>query len=757
MEGISLSRKSSGRSTTSSMQQPRERPDSVQIFAKSLFGRRAKSRRDTSSPSSSGSSIYSSDVVEPLPPPPTSAAAKETGLGIFGRRRNTLKTEAAAAEAAAVSKKYQISGPYNFQHMTQNNANDSSEMRRGSALSSVLEFNELRAPLPHGMDLPRGRNPSSIGQPYGMAAEALHSPEQGEDGEDLLRTESRTRIHYNRPPPAMLNQTSPRRLMMQRAQSQDQLRAGNPPPRPPRSPIEPAHAHSSSLASQRISSHMSVQQDSPDELVRPHTGVGFHHREPSGFPWGATSPSRTSHKFSLSIDEEIAPDQILPRVCSPADDMNWPLPTPSLPSSCETALAGVPEECEQGGEPRHNRESVISNSSLRASQSVPMLRQFSLAQSPRSQRPASGASETLGRFDLTAAQRALRAALLEKEDTGAVLRDSWEDDIDWCYEHEAEADCDFAWDRSSLELERDLRADSAIPAEAGRPVKPNVEVTPAMLNPGRFDNTPSLSPCSQVSSATVHEAITPTHFQSSRASNFSLPRPESRQTRPYLHARKSSDASSFRESQGFTLSPSLLIPPDFQQQMTVHETERRHHLSLSVPYEEPMLTMDKSALFVYPRTSASTTGSGTNDTDRSSMSERHISTTSASTDFTRLTMSTTSLDMETYLPKPDQEVVSSPPVEEAAPVVHARAKSQGTVMPSLPETEEAAFDPSLLRRGDATHASDPNLLSLATKPQAKSNNPLTARRRARTTSLSTPPPPGQYALFPSVQTPGNRI
>jgi hypothetical protein len=192
--------------------------------------------------------------------------------------------------------------------------------------------------------------------------------------------------------------------------------------------------------------------------------------------------------------------------------------------------------------------------------------------------------------------------------------------------------------------------------------------------------------------------------------------------------------------------------------MAAHETERRHHLPFQVPYEEPILTMDKSALFVYPRTSASTTASGTNETDRSSMSERHISTTSASTDFTRLTMSTTSLDMENYLTKPDQEAIPPPSVEEVASVIHARAKSQGTIMPSLPETEEAAFDPSLLRRGDATHASDPNLLSLASKPQAKSNSPLSnARRRARTTSLSTPPPPGQYALFPSVPMSGNRI
>jgi hypothetical protein len=41
----------------------------------------------------------------------------------------------------------------------------------------------------------------------------------------------------------------------------------------------------------------------------------------------------------------------------------------------------------------------------------------------------------------------------------------------------------------------------------------------------------------------------------------------------------------------------------------------------------------------------------------------------------------------------------------------------------------------------------------------KAKGPLqqAKRGRSRTTSLSTPPPPNQYALFPSVQLSGNRI
>lgn len=732
-EGLTLSRKSSGRSTTTSSMQPRERPDSVQIFGKTLFNRRGKSR---SALSSSGSSIYAPDVPEPMPPPPTWPPAKESsGLNIFGRRRTTSKPEAAAAaEAVAAQRKYQISGPYNFQHMTHSNTD--------------------HAPV---ADLPRGRNPDDLHHYADYSSEALSIPEEDEFDEFMFRKESKARIHNIRPPSAMHNQTSPQRLTMQRARSEDQLRGGLPPPRPPRSPIQPEYAYSPPVPPPRGSSHMSTTYDGSDEFDnRPQTSGGFRHPRPFGFPAEATSPPATSYGFSPSLDADLSLDHRDSRVGSPPDDSNWPLP---CPTSYEKALPGVPEEDENAILTRHNRASVTSISSLRASQSVPLMRQLSLSQSPKSQRPPSGASETLGRFDLLAAQRALRAALVERDESEVVCRDSWEDDIDYCYEHEAEADCDFAWERPSLDdISRNMGAESITPVEVDRQLNPSVEVSPAILSPGQFDDVPSLSPCSRVSTATLHEAITPTGLLAPRTSNFSLPRAESRQSRPYLHDRKASDASSFRESHGFTLSPSLLIPIDFQQQMLAHEAEERHNLSFTVPYEEPMLTMDKSTLLIYPRTSASTTGSGSNDTDRSSSSERHISTTSASTDFTRLTMSTSSLDIENFIPMPEiDDVPAPPPVEEERPPFHARAKSQGNFMPSLPESEEAAFDPSLLRRGDATHASDPNLLSLASKAPAKSQGPLLTRRRARTTSLSTPPPPGQYALFPSVQMSGNRI
>lgn len=738
-EGVALSRKSSGRSTASSRPPARERPESVQIFGKTIFNRRGKLRRDSSAQSSSASSLYSAETNETMSPPAGAVPAKESGAKrIFGRRR-TLKSEA-AADPTADDRKYQISGPYNFQHVTHSNNHRTPDPQRRCRMGSVAEYGTWSADASYeALPLSAGAGPVPF---------------------------------LNRPPSFMPQQSQ--RRMLQHTVSQEQLHL--PPPRPPRSPFEPEHAAHAPSPPPRISSRVSMRYDGFDplataEVERPKTGGGFRHPRPFGLAGGPSSPPATS-----------------PGTAIPADDSNWPLPCPGSP--IYEKLAGVPEEEDENAPPgRPSRASVASNSSLRASQSVPLLRQMTLTRGPDSPglpRPPSAASDTLGRFDLLAAQRALKAALTEGNGTDEVERESWEDDIDWCYEHEAEANCDFAWDRPSLDISRD--GDTVTPVEGDLRPNPRVDVSPAMLTPGQFD-VPALSPCSQASPTTAQEAITPTVPSPPKASNFSLPKRDGTQAQRFLHARKPSDASSFKESHGFTLSPSLLIPTDYREQMQAHEAEKLgpHRLSYQVPYEEPTLTMDKSALFVYPRTSASTTGSAS--TDRSQYSERHISTTSASTDFTRLTMSTTSLDIENLIiPKQQQQQqpdaadsttsTPTPPAaphqlgDEAAalPAVHARAKSHGAIMPSLSETEEMLDEPGPLRRD--LSASDLNLVRLAAAADSSNNNksptksptkrkdqPLLTRRRARTTSLSTPPlpPAGQYALFPSIQISGHRI
>ncbi|KAK4123752.1 hypothetical protein N657DRAFT_716946 [Parathielavia appendiculata] len=647
-EGKPLSRKSSGRSTSSSMPS-RDRPESVQIFGKTIFNRRGKLRRESSAQSSS-SSMYSTDAVvdTSLPPTHPSVPTRDSTIpSLFGLRRNHKQDQAADAQ-----RRLNISGPYNFQHV--------------------------------------GRSSSS-------------------------------------------------RRVLNRSQSQEQLGMSIPPPRPPRSPIDPSHPEGPLPPPRGSSSRMSARHERLDSLDRPQTSVSF--RSPQLYA-DPGSPPATSYGYTPAPDMGVIPEDAYGIAMDPQLDANWPLPCPNS-AAPEYTLPNVPEEDENNPAVKKSRASVASNSSLRGSQSVPMLRGLALRQADDSGRRPSDGSDTLGRFDMLAAQRALKAALTEGG--GALPREAWEDDIDYIYDHEAEADCDYEWGRPSFETSRD--GDTATPVDDhGRGIG-SCEASPAMLTPGQFD-VPALSPVSQLSSATAQEAITPTVVNNPKASNFSLPKVDSKNL---LHVRKTSDASSFKESHGFTLSPSLLIPMDYQQQMMACEAERQEASDFAFRHSgEHALNMDPSALLLRYRTSASTTGTLEST---SSAFDKHTSTASTSTDYSRLTASVTSLDMESCLPT--AEPLQRLPSLES----HGRVENK-TAMPPLPESEEVAQPPSR-RPHFKSRGSESNLGRLATDEpwpgKVKGFSAQARRGRSRTTSLSTPPPANQYALFPAVQLSGKQI
>ncbi|KAH6850217.1 hypothetical protein B0I37DRAFT_308170 [Chaetomium sp. MPI-CAGE-AT-0009] len=639
LDGKTLSRKSSGRSTSSSMPS-RERPDSVQIFGKTLFNRRPRMRRESSAQSSS-SSMYSTDAVADgaLPPAQTSAPSRDSTIpALFGLRRSIKPDQTAEAQ-----RRLNISGPYNFQHVVHTEREDALDSQHGSRATLKLE----------------------------------------------------------------------------------QLNLHIPPPRPPRSPVDQFAPNGIYVPPRGPSRVLGGRHERFDSIDRPYADPG--------------SPPATSYGYTPDMD--VIHEHAYSAPMSPHDDANWPLPCPSSTAS-EYTLPNVPEEDENAVATKKSRASVASNSSLRGSQSVPMLRALASRQNDDSDRRPSDASDTLGRFDMFAAQLALREALDENGD--ALPREAWEDDIDYCYDHEAEADCDYEWSRPSLETCRDNDTATLVD-DHGRGVE-SCGAYPARLAPGQFD-VPALSPVSQLSLATPQEAITPTVMNNPKASNFSLPRIDSKNL---LHVRKPSDASSFKESHGFTLSPSLLIPMDYQQQMLAFEAERQEASDFAFrPFDEPELNVDPSALLLRYRTSASTTGTIESN---SSAFDKHNSTASTSTDYTRLTASVSSLDMETCV-SPSEPLQRFPSFES-----HGRGESKAA-MPTLPESEVAAQPPTR-RPHFKSRGSESNLgrMTVDEPWPGKPKPSIFARRgRARTTSLSTPPPPNQYALFPQVQLSGNRI
>ncbi|KAL1844064.1 hypothetical protein VTJ49DRAFT_5815 [Mycothermus thermophilus] len=749
LEGRTISRNSSGRSTSSSMPS-RDRPDSVQIFGKTIFTRKVRTRHESGVQSSS-SSLYSTDAVIDPAIAPTSAQSgtnrDSTIPAIFNLRRN---------KESEAQRRPTISEPYNFRHTASRTGHD-----------YTLDAQP-----------PNPRRPSRQEDVHFADFSSDSLPLQGEQIVPASPELQQTAASRPRAQSVLKKNPSSSRRLLKRSQSQEHLRGGIPPPRPPRSPIDQSFSGAPAVPP-RGSSRTSTRHERFDSVDRPNTSMSI--RSPQ-LHSDAGSPPSTSYGLAQAPDMDAIPEHAydhapnLSRV-----DENWPLPSSgsATASASEQTLPNlIEDEDEDMGAARRSRASVASNSSLRGSQSVPMLR-------GSAGRRNSDASDTLGRFDLFAVQRALKEAVNESDNV--LPREAWEDDIDYCYDHAAEANCDYEWGRASFEDSRD--GDTATPGIDEQNVFgiASCEASPTMLTPAQFD-VPALSPVSQLSIATAHEAITPTGVVNPKAANFSLPRAESKKKPDLLHVPQPSDFESFRESQAF--SPSLLIPMDYQQQMLACEEERqdassdfalRHH------FDEPALNMDPSALFTRYRTSASTTG--TLESASSAFDNKHNSTASSSTDYTRLTASVSSLDgvepcppVATTAATSDTTTPATTPATE--PLQRFPSFEYGRpdiigAMPTLPESEVVDTTAGVDRRPSASSASRPtrpphfrsrgsesnlgrlagmdDLAPLKTPAATKSSSSILKRGRARTASLSTPPPPNQYALFPSVQLTGNRI
>ncbi|OBT52617.1 hypothetical protein VE04_06028 [Pseudogymnoascus sp. 24MN13] len=155
---------------------------------------------------------------------------------------------------------------------------------------------------------------------------------------------------------------------------------------------------------------------------------------------------------------------------------------------------------------------------------------------------------------------------------------SWEDDIDYCYDHEVEADCDYNWERRSIDVDtvRNYFHDSAISTNSSSDdITLNNSPPPASLHSASASISSRLSahldglrhPPVYVTPTILAPAHTPDLIPPSAGttadSPASIPTPPARPT----HLRSPSAASSFKESHGFNLSPSLLIPADYAAQM----------------------------------------------------------------------------------------------------------------------------------------------------------------------------------------------
>ncbi|ROW12111.1 hypothetical protein VMCG_00040 [Cytospora schulzeri] len=584
LDSLSLSRKSSTRSTNSSM---RERPESVQAIGKAIFNRKSKFRRESHANQGNSNGPTDMAVDGAGDRPRQMSISREHGLSmsIFSRRKTVQ-----AGEVSSAQKKPQISSPFNFQHVTQINRDHLPSIGRGSQVTLQGEFSTARAaPMPAN-----GRSNSIQAEDLrvpnfsGRATRPLDDDDVAPDVVPHRREDSLSR------PPSW--QKSPPRPTVQQSRSHDGRMA---PPRPPRSPTElnlNNFDFGPPMPPSRNTRRPSIPRRDSEALVnmmgdRSQAVGGFSFPAPPPLHSETNTPPSTSHGSGspkAPTTERRYSRMFLP---SPAENPNWPLACPSNNASTtafEAALPDVPEEEEHhGGQARSRASTRSTNSSLRGSLSVPALRNMSVAEINNSSNDRRE-STVFGYFDMSAAQQAVMESMLNRNDDAEPLpRDAWEDVIDYCYEHEAEADCDYDWDRPSVQ---DMEPTFVLTEDGTN------NATMFRSNSDRF-RIPSLSPSSNPSVGSAQEAqeaITPmiptTASKSPTRSNFSLPRRDTAQPPRLLHVRTTSQASSFKESHGFNLSPTMLIPTDYHQALLAHQSEQDEEPDspgMAAAYEEP--------------------------------------------------------------------------------------------------------------------------------------------------------------------------
>jgi len=550
-DNSSLSRRSSGRSNASSM--PIE---GTQLFG-SIFSRSGRKSRRDNSLSNLKSSVTSAESL------PERGSAREHYHGKENSHRRGTPHRSPPIKDGR--QRPPISGPFNFQHVTHTRQDHLPDLARSSRMELASEFSAIRAAqAPTKGELKDIRTQDLHFDNFSSEALNTLSPEETPD----------TSPKDRRQRGLLRKSMSPPQRPMSFAKSHDNLRVA--PPRPPRSPLSPTCPVALPLrTSSRTASVLfeTFDPQAPSRIERPQTSGGF--QRPS-LPFDHPQP------LVLEQQEYFA-DRPSHALTTPGDEA-WPL-TASPSGNFGVELTDVQEEEEEIG----SRRSRISRTSseLRASQSVPSLRLRSYEQEEDGQ--VTRTSTILVRPPLNA------AAAPRKSPLSPGFRfndDSWEQDIDYCYEHEIEADCDYQWDQGSVEEE-------IVVAEASTTSsQPQLELhledddrsvyhgrfRPSLLVPSAYD-VPELSPMSNTS-AVSSDPHTPSGF-----------------LRPN-HVRSPSHASSFKESHGFNLSPTLLIPNDFQSQIeqdTLYDDHFNNHHSTSAiifapeTYNHPTSPVDETS------------------------------------------------------------------------------------------------------------------------------------------------------------------
>ncbi|KAF2811440.1 uncharacterized protein BDZ99DRAFT_487227 [Mytilinidion resinicola] len=470
--------------------------------------------------------------------------------------------------------KEHISSPFDFQHLTHTQRQQFPALERVPQNELVAEYWAVRA-----SQVPRR-------ELHGIKADDLHFQNFSSEAVDSTGPTMRSHSSFAKSPP--LSPQTSREYFTQGTPSP--VLGARPSLRHSRSvesfsqPVVKArHRLSQSVnPPPRSSSRMALERIDDSQEQSAETGYaaslrGRYSRVSAAFD-RSTPPSRPSTAGSLST--VTAEATFIAQAVTTPDDTAIPALSPGFTSDLEN----VPEEPERFFNPRPAPQPPLKSPSFegyKLPQWSPTSRSTSRTSSygtPKSfsqrspkARPTSQMSDTLGSpIQLRSGKSSNRQSPAAKRQSvyWKNIDESWEDDIDYCYEHAAEADCDYDWDRNSIECDE----------EKDRPVSPRTqpndvsqspthspiteeedddEVMQTRFFPGVFrpsllvpsaTSLPELDHRSALSTSTVDTgALTPSDVFSSA---------------PVHEAR----VTSYMESEGFSLTPSLLVPQDFKYQ-----------------------------------------------------------------------------------------------------------------------------------------------------------------------------------------------
>ena len=479
--------------------------------------------------------------------------------------------------------KHSISGPYNFQHLTHTAAHQAQALKSANGHDLVTEFSAIRASQAPRPEL-KGIKADSIEER--KRSMWVDSPRTVSDTNSMAST-SPTIFRHQWSESSRFNE--PDNKNNRYAKSTDSFtRAVSRSFNSPTPPLSPPPRRSSRMAMTLPITHPIPLQESP-------TAPTFCAHSTSTTS-STCLDSFVAQKWIETDEDEFKLDltTIAQAVTTP-DDTVCVLGNGQR-GSLVTVLADVPEEDEVTSRFRNSITSRTPGASfIRHSKSFPSAEFSSTKSSGNLHRIQSetrifarGHSGTTSDPTLPISNEPpqdipIRPRMSRRISTGLKgLDTSWEDDIDFCYEHAAEADSAFDWQNLS-KRELDMTSDdvhrvgegntSNLDRMSGFPPSPPSELTDETETPQALSERPSSY------FSTSHNSSRPMTLMSEStstsgsvlSSSVSMPSPNT----PVEPAFVSQTVTVPRTSSGtmmFPLSPSLLIPPEYMSRVTHEET-----------------------------------------------------------------------------------------------------------------------------------------------------------------------------------------